>query len=59
MKVGSEEAWAESKEIRPEAFVNRMRWPVVVDGRRTWDPAAMRAGGVDYLAVGLGTKRQA
>lgn len=46
--------WQEFKDLKPEAFAKRMRRPLVVDGRRTWEPGFLPAGGVEYRAVGLG-----
>jgi UDPglucose 6-dehydrogenase len=46
--------WAEFRALPPAEFVARMRRPLVVDGRRTFDPKAMRAAGVEYHAIGLG-----
>ncbi|HVM44406.1 MAG TPA: UDP binding domain-containing protein, partial [Candidatus Thermoplasmatota archaeon] len=48
--------WAEYRACPPSAFLARMRTPVVVDGRRTWEPAALRSAGVRYRAIGLGTR---
>jgi UDPglucose 6-dehydrogenase len=50
--------WPHLQALGPQDFVKRMARPLVVDGRRTWDPAAMRAGGVDYRAIGLGRPRR-
>lgn len=46
--------WDEFVKLDPASLVKRMRTPVVVDGRRTFDPAAMRKAGVRYRAIGLG-----
>lgn len=48
--------WAELKALPPAKIVAWMRSPVLVDGRRTFDPHAMRAAGVRYRAVGLGKR---
>jgi UDPglucose 6-dehydrogenase len=47
-------AWPAYEELGPEVFLDRMREPLVVDGRRTLDPSEMWSAGVDYRAVGLG-----
>ena len=44
--------WEEFGMLRPRDFASNMLSPVVVDGRRVFDPAKMR--GVQYAAVGLG-----
>jgi UDPglucose 6-dehydrogenase len=44
--------WAEIKAIEPKVFVELMKQPLVVDGRRTFDPDAMRKAGVTYRAIG-------
>ena len=46
--------WRSYASIDPRSFLSLMRTPVVVDGRRTCDPDAMRAAGVRYRAIGLG-----
>ncbi len=50
-------AWPEFGEITPEDLTERMARPLVVDGRRTFDPEAMWRAGVDYRAIGLGGPR--
>lgn len=49
--------WEEFKALEPKDFVRRMERPLVVDGRRTWEPKRMRAGGVEYVGIGMGWKR--
>lgn len=44
--------WAEFRKIPPSTFKRLMKRPVVVDGRRTFDPEAMLQAGIDYSAVG-------
>ena len=48
--------WKEYQALAPSAFTSLMRSPVVVDGRRTFDPAAMRSAGVRYRAIGRGQR---
>jgi UDPglucose 6-dehydrogenase len=48
--------WSLYRECPPETFARLMRKPVVIDGRRTFDPARMAAAGVRYRAIGLGTR---
>ena len=43
--------WAEYRALDPRRLPR-----VVVDGRRTFDPRAMRAAGLRYRAIGLGTR---
>jgi UDPglucose 6-dehydrogenase len=46
--------WEEFKKILPAVFVEKMRRPIVVDGRRIYDPSAFRYAGVTFSAIGLG-----
>ncbi|MCA1813978.1 MAG: nucleotide sugar dehydrogenase, partial [Halobacteriales archaeon] len=46
--------WEEFRRMPPELFKQHMARALVVDGRRAFDPAAMRAAGVEYRAIGLG-----
>jgi UDPglucose 6-dehydrogenase len=46
--------WPEYKAIDPVALRGLLRTPLVVDGRRTLDPAKARAAGLRYRAIGLG-----
>jgi UDPglucose 6-dehydrogenase len=46
--------WDAYRRIDPAGFKGLMRRPLVVDGRRTFDPAALARAGVDYHAIGLG-----
>lgn len=46
--------WPLYKSIAPKRLRELLRTPVVVDGRRTLDPAACRAAGLRYRAIGLG-----
>lgn len=50
--------WAEYRALSPASF-RAMRAPVVIDGRRTFDPALMRAAGIRYRAIGLGSPASA
>lgn len=45
-------AWDVYKRIPPKEFVARMKAPLVIDGRRVYDPDAFTKAGVRYLAVG-------
>jgi len=48
--------WKEFKAISPRTFARQMRRPVVIDGRRIYDPDRFSTAGVRYSAVGLGEK---
>jgi UDPglucose 6-dehydrogenase len=48
--------WAAFKKLKPGDFKRYMKKPVVIDGRRTYDPEKMLKGGVTYRAIGLGEK---
>ncbi|MFQ6085485.1 MAG: UDP-glucose dehydrogenase family protein [Candidatus Bathyarchaeia archaeon] len=45
--------WEELRRIKPESFRRLMRKPVIIDGRRIYDPKAISKV-ADYSAVGLG-----
>ncbi len=49
--------WEEFKQITPEDFLALMRRPVLLDGRRIYDPNAMRKAGIEFAAVGLASAR--
>lgn len=46
--------WEEFKQIKPEDFKYKMRTPIVIDGRRIYDPIAMIKAGIKYYGVGFG-----
>lgn len=45
--------WDEFKKLTPEDFLNNMRYPAIVDGRRIYDPKIF-SGKTRFKAVGLG-----
>jgi UDP-N-acetyl-D-mannosaminuronate dehydrogenase len=45
--------WDEFKKLRPEDFVNNMKNPAVIDGRRICDPEVF-CRRVKFAATGLG-----
>lgn len=45
--------WEEFEELEPEDYLSRMRTPVVIDGRRIYDPAKFSQK-LKFAAVGLG-----
>ncbi|OIR11601.1 MAG: hypothetical protein BEU05_03565 [Marine Group III euryarchaeote CG-Bathy2] len=46
--------WPEYTTLPPAVFAERMARPLLLDGRRAFDAAAMREAGVEYRAIGLG-----
>jgi len=48
--------WKEIKELEPKDFLGLMRTPVVIDGRRVFDPKKMKQLGFMYKAIGYGLK---
>ena len=49
--------WKEFKSPDYDAFVGRLKQPVVIDGRNLYDPSFMRSIGVDYVGIGRGGTR--
>lgn len=44
--------WQEIRDIQAEDFKRLLRKPIVVDGRRTFDPTRMIAQGIRYYGIG-------
>ena len=44
--------WKEIRNIRAEDFKQLLRNPIVIDGRRTYEPAQMIAQGIQYYGIG-------
>jgi len=44
--------WKEIKSIQPGTFKELMKNPVVIDGRRTYNPENLRNAGITYRAIG-------
>ncbi|UCH01328.1 MAG: UDP-glucose/GDP-mannose dehydrogenase family protein, partial [Candidatus Bathyarchaeota archaeon] len=44
--------WNEIKNITPSDFKNLLKSPIIVDGRRTYDPVEMIANGIKYYGIG-------
>lgn len=44
--------WNEIKDITPEHYQKLMKKPMIIDGRRTYEPSTMIAKGVDYYGIG-------
>jgi UDPglucose 6-dehydrogenase len=47
--------WAEFSKLKPEDFTSRMRNPVLVDGRRVYNPEEFSCK-LKYAAIGVGSK---
>jgi len=47
-------AWDQFRALRPRDFKSLMDSPVVVDGRRIYDPWAFKKGGVQLATIGTG-----
>ncbi|NHJ84239.1 MAG: UDP-glucose/GDP-mannose dehydrogenase family protein [Asgard group archaeon] len=48
--------WQIFKELTPENF-KIMKTPIVVDGRRIYEPVKFKQAGVEYLGIGLGIQQ--
>lgn len=48
--------WDEFKHLQPEDFIRHMKNPLLLDGRRIYDPARFILKLKDFYAVGLGRK---
>jgi UDPglucose 6-dehydrogenase len=46
--------WPEFRNLRPRIFKEKMRQPVLIDGRKLYDPAEFRMEGIQFHAIGLG-----
>ncbi len=46
--------WKEIKELGPRDFLNSMRTPLVIDGRRVFNPEEKKKSGVVYKGIGYG-----
>jgi UDPglucose 6-dehydrogenase len=46
--------WKEIKELEPKEFLQLMKTPIVIDGRRVFDPEKMKRLGFTYKAIGYG-----
>ena len=44
--------WPEVAALTPSDFVEALGYPIVIDGRNVYDPAAMVAAGVRYFPIG-------
>jgi UDPglucose 6-dehydrogenase len=45
--------WEEFKKLGPEDFTRNMRKPILIDGRRIYDPGRFSKK-LRYVAIGLG-----
>jgi UDPglucose 6-dehydrogenase len=50
--------WEEFKDIPPKTFLERMRCPVVIDGRRIYDADRFSTAGTQFLAIGMGPREK-
>jgi len=48
--------WKEIKQLEPKDFLNLMRTPVIIDGRRVFDSEKMKKLGFIYRSIGYGLK---
>ena len=46
--------WPEFKNLKPKTFLKKMRQPILIDGRRIYDPVEFRKEGIRLHAIGLG-----
>jgi UDPglucose 6-dehydrogenase len=46
--------WPEFKKLKPKIFLEKMQQPLLVDGRRIYDPAEFKKAGIRLHAIGLG-----
>lgn len=44
--------WEEIKKITPQVFKNKMRTPLVFDGRNIFDVMKMKSNGIEYYSIG-------
>ena len=44
--------WKEIKELEPKEFLKLMKTPVIIDGRRVFDPEKMKKLGFVYKGIG-------
>lgn len=44
--------WKDFRDIEPATFIQLLKEPVVIDGRRTFDPGVMEMAGITYRAIG-------
>ena len=49
--------WDEIKEITPEDYHKLMKKPIIIDGRRTYEPSMMIEKGVEYYGIGWKNRR--
>jgi UDPglucose 6-dehydrogenase len=47
--------WNEFKKLKPENYKEKMKNPIVIDGRRIYNPKDFNKG-ITYIAIGLGNK---
>lgn len=47
--------WAEFSKLKPEDFTSKMKKPIIIDGRRIYNPQKFSSA-LEYAAVGLGSE---
>jgi UDPglucose 6-dehydrogenase len=48
--------WKQFRTIPPSTFIERMRQPIVIDGRRVYDADEFLRAGIQFSGIGLGPK---
>lgn len=46
--------WSQFKELTPQFFLEKMKTPIIIDGRRIYNPELFIGNGIKYLGIGLG-----
>jgi len=46
--------WREFENLKPEIFIEKMKQPIIIDGRRIYNHKVFRESGVTYRGIGLG-----
>jgi len=46
--------WSLFKELTPQIFLDKMKTPIIIDGRRIYNPELFIENGIKYLGIGLG-----
>jgi UDPglucose 6-dehydrogenase len=49
--------WEEFKKLTPQDFITLMKTPIVLDGRRIYNPDQMQSSRIFFAAIGLGKRR--
>ncbi|MHA1308422.1 MAG: UDP-glucose dehydrogenase family protein [Candidatus Heimdallarchaeota archaeon] len=46
--------WSHFKELTPQVFKEKMKTPIIIDGRRIFNPKLFIDNGIQYVGIGLG-----